>query len=77
MMVMTMDRPQPIFSCEQPDGYVSDNTDCDDQDNDIYPTAVEICNNESEDCDEDIDEDAIDGSIYFIDNDGDGWERGR
>ena len=54
-------------------GYVEDNQDCDDNDNDIYPNAPEICNEENDDCDDAIDEDAVDASTWFPDVDLDGF----
>ena len=62
-----------IYSCSQPLGYVEDNQDCDDHDNDIYPKAPEICNEENDDCDNAIDEDAVDASTWFPDVDLDGF----
>ena len=49
----------------------SDNTDCDDNDNDIYPSSVELCNGEDDDCDGEIDEEVL--QTYYIDEDGDGY----
>ncbi len=60
------------IDCDQPRGYVADNTDCDDSDALQYPGADEICNGEDDDCDGDVDEDdAIDVSTWYADTDGD------
>ena len=60
--------------CYQPDGYVLDNTDCDDADASQYPGADEICNGEDDDCDGDVDEDdALDALTWYQDLDGDGF----
>jgi immune inhibitor A len=39
-----------VQDCTPPAGYVEDNTDCDDGDNSIYPTAPETCDNKDNDC---------------------------
>ena len=63
-----------VEDCAQPTGYVSDSTDCDDQDNDVYPQAQELCNNEDDDCDGVIDEaDALSFITWYQDLDGDGY----
>jgi formylglycine-generating enzyme required for sulfatase activity len=62
------------LSCNQPVGYIGDNSDCDDGDSLQNPSATEYCNYDDDDCDGFIDEeDAIDQSIYYIDSDGDGF----
>ncbi|MCG8566329.1 MAG: PQQ-binding-like beta-propeller repeat protein, partial [Desulfobacterales bacterium] len=54
-------------SAFQPSGYVEDNTDCDDDDNSVHPTATEFCgDNIDQDCN------GVDG-ICTEDVDGDGW----
>jgi Putative metal-binding motif/FG-GAP repeat len=65
-------------SCEQPEGYVEDDTDCDDQNADVNPGTDEICDEDDvdEDCDETADDD--DSSVvglltWYLDSDGDGF----
>ena len=54
------------------DGY-TDDVDCDDNDAAINPDADEICDGLDNDCDGDIDVDAIDASTWYSDSDGDGF----
>lgn len=68
----------PIWSCEAPDGFVSDNLDCDDTDPAIHPGAMELCGGVDEDCDGlwDDEDDNIDEatlSVWYLDADGDGF----
>ena len=60
-------------SCEQPDGYVSDATDCLDSDALSFPGADETCDTVDNDCDGDVDEEAIDAPTWYPDSDGDGY----
>ena len=58
-------------ACEQPSGYSPNGSDCDDGNNQSYPSAEEICDGEDNDCNEEIDEGlSID---FYVDNDGDGF----
>jgi len=58
-------------ACEQPNGYVEDDSDCDDTDGMAHPGAEEICDNIDNDCDMEVDEDEVcdsaDGCVYYID----------
>ena len=45
------DPDQPLNVCEQPDGYVENNTDCDDSDPDNFPGNPEICDGQDNNCD--------------------------
>ena len=70
-------------ACEQPDGFVSDNTDFDDMNASAYPGAEEICNDGIDndgngfiDCDDFACDSACDESQNCndgIDNDGNGF----
>ncbi len=60
-------------SCEAPEGHVSSNDDCDDEDAAISPEAAEICDGIDNDCDGETDDDPIDLSAWHPDLDGDGF----
>lgn len=47
--------------------------DCDDADPDRYPGNDEVCDGADQDCDADVDEDAVDAITLYRDADGDGW----
>jgi hypothetical protein len=64
-------------SCEEPSGYVSDDSDCDDTDADVSPEGVEVCDEVDNDCDGGADDDdpegASDASTWYADTDSDGY----
>ncbi len=61
-------------ACDEPSGFVSDATDCDDSDADTNPGADETCDGHDDDCDGDVDEDsAVDASTWYTDADADGY----
>ena len=55
-----------------PAGYVTNNTDCDDNDNKTYPGAPELCDGKDNDCNGIIEDNVI-FSTWYYDNDGDGY----
>ena len=62
--------------CQAPTGYVADNTDCDDTDEDINPGADEVCDGglTDENCDTQIDEGtAVNATLWYPDSDSDGY----
>ena len=67
------DAANPLVACDQPEGAVADDRDCDDGLASVNPDADELCNGVDEDCDGDTDEDAIDASTWYADADGDGY----
>ncbi len=54
------------------DGY-DETVDCDDDDRSVHPDADELCDELDQDCDDEVDEDPVDGDWYFYDLDGDGY----
>lgn len=56
------DAGSTTISCTTPDGYVADNTDCNDGNDAINPAATEVCDGVDNNCDGNIDE-GIDLSI--------------
>ncbi len=59
--------------CDQPSGYVADDSDCDDTDSATFLGADEVCDGADNDCDSTVDEAAIDASYGYEDDDGDGF----
>jgi len=56
--------------CAAPTGYVGNSSDCNDDDPDINPVAIEVCDSADNDCDGNTDEGVT--TTYYKDNDGDG-----
>ena len=63
---------QPVQGCTQPAGAVTNAQDCDDSDPNVYPYATEVCNGIDDNCNQSIDENAQDQTLYFLDADSDG-----
>ena len=61
-----------IEACILPPGYVTIDGDCDDTDSEQYPNASEVCNQEDDNCDGNIDENPINPPTWYYDIDGDG-----
>ena len=61
-------------ACTAPIGFVTTNTDCNNTNTAVNPTATEICNSIDDDCDTQIDEGVQNN--YYVDTDGDGYGAG-
>ena len=59
-----------IEACSAPSGYVSDSTDCNDDNNAINPGATEVCNGVDDNCNQGIDEGGVcSTNSYYCDSD--------
>ncbi len=65
------DAGSSLSQCDQPAGYVSDSTDCNDGDPDVNPAAAEVCNGIDDNCDGNVDEGVL--STFYADADTDGY----
>ena len=61
-----------IEACTQPDGYVTNASDCDDNNPLINPAQPELCDGIDNNCNNQADE-GTDTNIYYLDSDGDGY----
>lgn len=67
------DADESWATCDAPSGgWVLDDGDCDDLDDDIHPDAEELCDGDDNDCDDEVDEsDSTDAATWYPDADGD------
>ena len=65
------DASNSTMACSMPEGYVTDNTDCNDSDAAVNPGATEVCNGVDDNCDGNIDEGVE--TTFYADADGDGY----
>ncbi|MEE2752113.1 MAG: MopE-related protein [Myxococcota bacterium] len=60
------------------DGFSIDEGDCDDENAEVHPEAVELCDSVDNNCDGDVDEEgAEDAATWYRDADGDGFGNGE
>ncbi|MFH1767396.1 MAG: putative metal-binding motif-containing protein [Patescibacteria group bacterium] len=62
-----------VTACAQPAHYVVTSTDCNDGRNDIHPGASEYCDGADNDCDGSTDENAVDATTFYSDDDQDSF----
>ncbi|MBN2799188.1 MAG: putative metal-binding motif-containing protein, partial [Deltaproteobacteria bacterium] len=68
------DAAHTLRACEVPEGYVTNDDDCDDGSTGSHPGATEVCDGLDNDCDQEVDESsAVDAATWYPDGDGDGF----
>jgi hypothetical protein len=65
------DAGSSVESCDEPEGYVLDDGDCNDASAEAYPGHVEVCDEIDNDCDTVVDEEVT--LTWYEDRDGDDW----
>ena len=67
------DLATPTRACTQPDGLLANADDCDDTNEAINPDADEHCDGVDENCDDETDNNPVDGDPSYADTDVDGY----
>jgi len=71
------DAASMILECGTPEGYVADNTDCNDDNASVFPGAIEFCDMVDNDCDTYVDDTDPEGAtgvtVWYYDADTDGY----
>ncbi len=62
-----------VVRCTAPTGWVAVDGDCDDGSVAVHPGAAELCNGVDDDCDGVVDDDPVDGEVWYADADADGY----
>ncbi len=67
------DNAAEVTFCDSiPSGYTTELGDCNDNNHEVAPDALEYCNGDDDDCDGEVDEAAVDTVPFYPDADGDG-----
>lgn len=73
LMMQGCSPEEPVYNIDpDDDGFVAPD-DCNDENDQIHPNANEFCNSIDDNCDGNIDENAIDRKIWLKDSDNDGF----
>ena len=60
----TQSEPEDVYPDADGDGFTTE-SDCDDSDPEVYPGAPETCNERDDNCNQEVDEGAIDATQWF------------
>ena len=64
---------QQTFDCDVDEGWVGLGGDCDEAQVLINPGRPELCNGVDDDCSGEVDDQPVDGVLFYVDEDGDGY----